>query len=113
DQALFNRVRRCTSYSCTIAAAYAPVSPCSSASHVARSVCRMNDGPDSRRWNHSLRSLPVTRGTRAMRVLCISGEWIKDKGHLHAETRLLSRACTTGGSLARPERDLFVIRTGT
>ncbi|HWF79920.1 MAG TPA: hypothetical protein VN695_04995 [Streptosporangiaceae bacterium] len=30
----------------------------------------------------------MTRGMRAIRFLCISGEWVRDKGHLHAEILL-------------------------
>src|SRR6516164_8012934 len=54
--------------------------PASSASQWARSSRRRNAGPDSRRWNHSARSRPVTTGIRAIRLLCRLGEWLSDTG---------------------------------
>jgi hypothetical protein len=35
--------------------------------------------------NHSRSWSPVTDGMRAIRFLCISGEWVRDKWHLQLE----------------------------
>src|SRR5215468_11785454 len=85
-QALLRRVRLRTSYSCTMALAYPWVSPCSSDSQCARSSQRRNAGPDSRLANHSGSARPVTEGMRAIRFLCVSGEWFRVNWHLQGAT---------------------------
>src|SRR5215470_4705494 len=85
-QALLRRVRLRTSYSCTMALAYPWVSPCSSDSQCARSSQRRNAGPDSRLANHSGSARPVTDGMRAIRFLCVSGEWFRVNWHLQGAT---------------------------
>src|SRR6202046_3322759 len=85
-----------------MATAYRSQMPCSSASQFDRSSRRRKEGPGSMCRNLWVSERPVTNGMRAMRLLCVSGEWVSDIGTSGVDGAF-PRACLTRRPLARPK----------